>query len=82
MLRIQDTGPGIALSERKRVFDAFYRTLGSGQAGSGLGLAIVQAIANRIGAEIRFDFSDAQRQTGLSVTVLIPKEDPTPAILP
>lgn len=82
MLRIQDTGPGITLSERKRVFDAFYRTLGSGQLGSGLGLAIVQAIANRIGAEIRFDFSDAQRQTGLSVTVLIPKEEPTQATLP
>ncbi|HDR9283079.1 TPA: two-component sensor histidine kinase, partial [Burkholderia vietnamiensis] len=56
LLSVKDTGPGIPLPERERVFDAFYRTLGSGQLGSGLGLAIVQAIANRMGAEIRLDF--------------------------
>ncbi|RKT20460.1 two-component system OmpR family sensor kinase [Paraburkholderia sp. RAU2J] len=71
-LRIQDNGPGIPLSERERVFDPFYRTLGSEQIGSGLGLSIVQTIANRIGAEIRLDFSDLEKLTGLHVTVLFP----------
>lgn len=71
-LRIQDTGPGIAPAERDRVFDPFYRTLGSEQIGSGLGLSIVRTIADRIGAELSLEFSDRTRQTGLAVTVLIP----------
>ena len=72
VLRIQDSGPGIPLAERDRVFDPFYRTLGSEQIGSGLGLSIVQTIANRIGAEIRLDFSDQEKQTGLNVAVIAP----------
>lgn len=71
-LRIQDNGPGIPLAERERVFDPFYRTLGSGQIGSGLGLSIVQTIAHRIGAEIRLDFADEAQQTGLIATVVVP----------
>ncbi|HQR04482.1 MAG: two-component sensor histidine kinase [Proteobacteria bacterium] len=71
-LRIQDSGPGIPPDERDRVFDPFYRTLGNGQMGSGLGLSIVQTIARRIGAEIRLGFTDEIRQTGLSVTVIVP----------
>ncbi|MGH8128890.1 MAG: ATP-binding protein [Gammaproteobacteria bacterium] len=76
VLRIRDTGPGIPPAERDRVFDPFYRTLGSEQIGSGLGLSIVQTIADHIGAEIRLDFTDEVRQTGLSVAVLIPLADP------
>lgn len=72
VLCIQDTGPGIPLAERDRVFDPFYRALGSEQIGSGLGLSIVQTIAKRIGAEIHFDFADRLTQSGLSVTVLMP----------
>lgn len=72
VLRIQDSGPGIPLAERNRVFDPFYRTLGSEQIGSGLGLSIVQTIANRIGAEIRLGFTDESQQTGLNVAVIVP----------
>lgn len=72
VLRIQDNGPGIPLVERERVFDPFYRTLGSDQIGSGLGLCIVRAVINRIGAEIRFEFTDQVNATGLSAIVLIP----------
>ncbi len=71
-LHIQDNGPGIPLAERNRVFDPFYRTLGSEQIGSGLGLSIVQTIAHRIGAEIRLDFADEVQQAGLHVTVIVP----------
>lgn len=71
-LRILDNGPGIPLAERNRVFDPFYRTLGSEQTGSGLGLSIVQTIACRIGAEIHLGFADESRQTGLVVVMAIP----------
>lgn len=72
VLRIQDNGPGISLAERDRVFDPFYRTLGSKQIGSGLGLSIVQTIVNRIGARIHLDLADVHKQTGLIVTVHFP----------
>ena len=75
ILKIQDNGPGIALAERARVFDPFYRTLGSDQAGSGLGLSIVKTIAERIGAEIQLEFSDAAKSSGLCVCLLIPLTD-------
>ncbi|MCS0584367.1 ATP-binding protein [Massilia pinisoli] len=79
VLCVKDTGPGIPACERERVFDPFYRTLGSKQAGSGLGLSIVRTIANRIGAEIRLGFTDQEKQTGLTVTVLFPRCDPVDA---
>lgn len=71
-LRIQDNGPGIPLAERHRVFDPFYRTMGSEQIGSGLGLSIVQTITNRIGAEIRLAFADESQKIGLNVAVIVP----------
>lgn len=52
ILDVEDTGPGIAPAERARVFERFYRILGSGAAGSGLGLAIVREIAQQHGAEV------------------------------
>jgi two-component system sensor histidine kinase TctE len=52
ILEVEDTGPGIAPAERTRVFERFYRILGSGAPGSGLGLAIVREIALQHGAEV------------------------------
>lgn len=52
VLQVEDSGPGIAESERERVFQPFYRTLGTGVDGTGLGLAIVMEIARRHDAEI------------------------------
>jgi two-component system sensor histidine kinase TctE len=52
LLEVEDTGPGIAPAERPRVFERFYRILGSGAPGSGLGLAIVREIAQQHGAEV------------------------------
>ena len=72
VLQIQDSGPGISTDERTRVFDPFYRTLGSDQVGSGLGLSIVKAIADRIGAEVQLAYTDEEKQSGLSVSVVIP----------
>ncbi|MDE2599198.1 MAG: sensor histidine kinase N-terminal domain-containing protein [Rhodocyclaceae bacterium] len=42
---IEDSGIGIAADERDKVFDRFYRVLGTHTDGSGLGLPIVKEIA-------------------------------------
>jgi two-component system sensor histidine kinase TctE len=52
IMEVEDTGPGIAPSERGHVFERFYRILGSHTQGSGLGLAIVREIAQQHGAEV------------------------------
>ncbi|MFD1559903.1 ATP-binding protein [Paraburkholderia silviterrae] len=77
VLHIEDNGPGISLAERERIFDPFYRTLGSEQIGSGLGLSIVEAITQRIGAQIRLGFSDHAKQTGLSVEIVMREAGPS-----
>ncbi|MDD5241791.1 MAG: sensor histidine kinase [Sulfuricella sp.] len=51
VLSVEDSGPGIAASERELIFSRFYR-LDDKIAGSGLGLAIVRNIAKDHGAEI------------------------------
>jgi two-component system OmpR family sensor kinase len=71
-LVVEDNGPGIPETERARVFDPFYRVLGSDEPGSGLGLAIVRAIADRVGAKISLGYVNDQSRTGLRVTVAFP----------
>jgi len=68
-LQVKDSGPGITLEEQARVFDPFYRSLGTDEAGSGLGLSIVKAIADRTGARVQLSFNDTVVQQGLCVTV-------------
>jgi len=59
ILAVEDSGPGIAPEERERVFDRFYRVLGTRVDGSGLGLAIVKEIAQRHHAQVVI--TDARR---------------------
>jgi two-component system sensor histidine kinase TctE len=66
-LCVEDNGPGIAAQHRERVFERFYRILGSGQSGSGLGLAIVAEVVKRHGAEIRL----GQGREGVGILVSI-----------
>jgi signal transduction histidine kinase len=49
---VEDTGPGIPATDRARVFERFYRILGTDEEGSGLGLSIVKRIAELHDAEI------------------------------
>jgi len=72
-LQIKDSGPGISVEEQARVFDPFYRSLGTDEAGSGLGLSIVKAIADRTGAQVQLSFTDAEEQRGLCVSVWLAK---------
>jgi two-component system OmpR family sensor kinase len=55
---VVDTGPGIPLAERERVFDRFHRGGGAQGSGSGLGLAIVREIARRHGAAVELGDGD------------------------
>jgi two-component system OmpR family sensor kinase len=68
---VEDSGPGIPVEERERVFDRFYRIAGSEASGSGLGLAIIRAIAERHGATLSLGRSE--RLGGLSAVVTFPK---------
>ncbi|MDD7960617.1 sensor histidine kinase, partial [Klebsiella pneumoniae] len=71
-LGVADSGPGIPAAERARVFDPFYRVLGTEQLGSGLGLSIVKAIAERLGATLDLTETDAARHRGLNIGVVLP----------
>jgi two-component system, OmpR family, sensor kinase len=70
-LVVQDTGPGIPVHERERVFDRFYRVPGTQVAGSGLGLAIVQRVVQLHGGSI--EIADAPGG-GAAITVRLPAE--------
>jgi signal transduction histidine kinase len=69
LLEVTDTGPGIALADRERVFDRFYRRATQQESGTGLGLAIVKAIAERHRAQITLDDAPGG---GLQVAVKFP----------
>jgi two-component system OmpR family sensor kinase len=69
ILQVKDSGPGISAEEQSRVFDPFYRCLGTDEAGSGLGLSIVKAIADRTGIRVRLSYSDEMKKSGLCVSV-------------
>jgi two-component system phosphate regulon sensor histidine kinase PhoR len=47
VLRVSDTGPGIARQHLPRLSERFYRVEGQKGGGTGLGLAIVKHIVNR-----------------------------------
>ena len=66
-LGIQDNGPGIAPSDRERVFERFVRLQDDHSDGCGLGLSIVREIARTMGARVGLESPPSG--TGLLVTV-------------
>lgn len=54
-LSVCDTGPGIPVEDRERVWERFYRGNGHGASGSGLGLSIVRHIAGQHQAVVALD---------------------------
>ncbi|MFT3778618.1 MAG: sensor histidine kinase N-terminal domain-containing protein [Ottowia sp.] len=54
-VQVEDNGPGIAPADRDRIFEPFYRALGTNVDGSGLGLPIVREIAQQHGAQVDVD---------------------------
>jgi two-component system, OmpR family, sensor kinase len=68
---VRDTGPGIELEQRERIFDRFARGPDEprGDGGSGLGLAIVRAIAEAHRGRIELDSS----ALGSTFTLVFPQ---------
>ncbi|SHN01321.1 two-component system, OmpR family, sensor histidine kinase TctE [Rhizobacter sp. OV335] len=66
VVQVEDSGPGIPAAERDKVFQPFYRSLGTNVDGSGLGLAIVREIAQQHGAEITLEDANLRHRPGLS----------------
>ena len=67
ILEITDSGAGIPLADRERVFDRFYRGLGHSAIGSGLGLAIVKSIVDRHQAMIKL--GEGKNGVGLNARI-------------
>ncbi|MBI4985121.1 MAG: sensor histidine kinase [Rhodocyclales bacterium] len=73
ILEVEDTGSGIPESERQRVFERFYRVLGSEADGSGLGLAIVREIADLHRAQVKL--LDADGGQGTLAQAVFPRRE-------
>ncbi len=69
LLKVADSGPGIPVEDRERVFERFYRRERGHVPGSGLGLSIVKRIADIQSARIELGESELG---GLLVTVHLP----------
>lgn len=72
ILRVTDSGPGIPSELRERVFERFYRILGTQAQGSGLGLAIVNQIAQLHHA--RITLHTGLNEKGLRFDIEFPRE--------
>ena len=71
VLRIQDSGPGIAPELRSRLYQPF--SSGEVHSGSGLGLAICQEIVGALGGSISLDNREVGGWVaGLTATVRVP----------
>jgi two-component system, OmpR family, sensor histidine kinase KdpD len=54
-IAVLDHGPGIALDQRERVFEPFYRGRGGGPGGTGLGLAIARGFVEANAGSLTID---------------------------
>jgi two-component system sensor histidine kinase KdpD len=69
VIQISDGGPGISGSERRRVFEPFYRSADRREGGSGLGLAIARGFAEANGGELRLG---PERDRGTTFAFYLP----------
>lgn len=72
-LTVEDTGPGIPVEDRQKVFERFYRVNREQGLGSGLGLSIVQEIAVGHSAEITIETAQNSIGVRVSVTFILPE---------
>jgi len=70
VLSVEDNGPGVPETDRERVFERFYRVLGTGVEGCGLGLSIAREIALRHRASITLN--PGPGGTGTVVRIVFP----------
>lgn len=73
---IVDSGAGIPLEEKDKIFQRFYRVLGTKASGSGLGLSIAKRIAELHQTELILqniqDLLPQEGKTGLKIMLLFP----------
>lgn len=70
-IRITDSGPGIPMDIREKVFSRFFRAdHASDNTGTGLGLAIAKRAAERLGARLKLE--DGPGGAGLAVLISFP----------
>jgi two-component system sensor histidine kinase TctE len=77
IMEVEDNGIGVAEEDRERVFERFYRVLGTQADGSGLGLAICREIADLHRAAI--SLLGAVDGCGSRVVVVFPRAGVTQA---
>ncbi|HXW77954.1 MAG TPA: ATP-binding protein [Acidimicrobiales bacterium] len=71
-LDVSDTGPGIPVDERERVFERFFRgSAGRKAGGSGIGLAVVKDLVEAHGGQVTLE-SQGYRGVGACFVVRIP----------
>lgn len=80
LFSVRDTGPGVPEADHHRIFERFYRRLGTRATGSGLGLSIVQQICETHGGTIALSPArgadrkpDPETGEGFVVTVRFPR---------
>jgi two-component system sensor histidine kinase QseC len=66
---VADNGPGIPAEFRERIFERFFRVLGTQSPGSGLGLSIVKQIADLHKATIQMAETDTTNKHGLTMII-------------
>jgi two-component system sensor histidine kinase TctE len=71
-LEVEDNGPGIALAERERVLQRFYRVPGTAVEGNGLGLAIADEIARAHATQLQLGTGAEGRGLRLRVSFVQP----------
>jgi signal transduction histidine kinase len=84
-LRVRDRGPGIARSDRRRVFEPFYRgpdAAGLHLHGTGLGLAVTKSVVESLGGTIEIEDGDAGRGVTFVITLLAAPPEPAPDAAP
>jgi two-component system sensor histidine kinase TctE len=73
VLSVQDNGLGISVEEQQKVFERFYRVLGTAESGCGLGLSIVREIASQHQARVELTYTDRKNASGTAVSVVFTK---------
>lgn len=66
---VEDTGPGIAKEQQKRIFEPFFRVNGTRAQGSGIGLATVKRIVDARGGRITVE---SEQGRGTRFTLWLP----------